>query len=173
LIAAGWTITHDPLVLKVGTNSLPGNSRRDPRRPFPRTDRPIAPETPASSARRLRTRTRSHHPVDTQLDSHRAIIEQVLTEYSKYPYAYGEIERQLVFDRSRDHYLLMSVGWDKRRVHGCLVHIDLINGKCWIQRDGTESGIACDLEAAGIPKDRIVLAFRPPAVRPHTGYAVA
>jgi hypothetical protein len=44
--------------------------------------------------------------------------------------------------------------------------------KCWIQRDGTESGIAHDLEAAGIPKDRIVLAFRPPAVRPHTGYAV-
>jgi hypothetical protein len=111
--------------------------------------------------------------VDTQLDSYRAIIEQVLTEYSKYPYAYGEIERQLVFDRSRDHYLLMSVGWDKRRVHGCLVHIDLIDGKCWIQRDGTESGIAHDLEAAGIPKDRIVLAFRPPAVRPYTGYAVA
>jgi hypothetical protein len=111
--------------------------------------------------------------VDTELDTYRAIIEQVLTEYSKYPYAYGEIERQLVFDRPRDHYLLMSVGWDKRRVHGCLVHIDMINGKCWIQRDGTESGIAHDLEAAGIPKDHIVLAFRPPAVRPHTGYAVA
>src|SRR3954447_10010871 len=98
----------------------------------------------ASSAPRLRTRTRGYHPVDTELDTYRAIIEQVLTEYSKYPYAYGEIERQLVFDRSRDHYLLMSVGWDKQRVHGCLVHIDLIDGKCWIQRDGTESGITCD-----------------------------
>lgn len=111
--------------------------------------------------------------MDTELDSYRAIIEQVLTEYSKYAYAYGEIERQLVFDRSRDHYLLMSVGWDKRRVHGCLVHIDLINGKCWIQRDGTESGIAHDLEAAGIPRDRIVLAFRSPEIRRHSGYAVA
>ena len=111
--------------------------------------------------------------MDKSLDNDRSIIENVLTDYSKYPYAYGQIERQLVFDRTRDHYLLMSVGWDKRRVHGALIHIDLIDGKCWIQRDGTESGIALELEAAGIPKDRIVLAFRSPEIRAHTGYAVA
>jgi hypothetical protein len=111
--------------------------------------------------------------MDKSLDNYRSIIENVLTDYSKYPYAYGQIERQLVFDRMRDHYLLMSVGWDKRRVHGALIHIDLIDGKCWIQRDGTESGIALELEAAGIPKDRIVLAFRSPEIRAHTGYAVA
>ncbi len=78
--------------------------------------------------------------MDTRLESDRAIIERVLTEYSKYPYSYGQIERQLVFDRERDHYLLLSVGWDKSRVHGCVIHIDLIDGKCWIQRDGTETG---------------------------------
>ena len=111
--------------------------------------------------------------MDTSLDSYRSIIEQVLTEYSKYPYAYGQIERQLVFDRTRDHYLLMSVGWDKHRVHGCVIHIDLIDGKFWIQRDGTETGVAFDLEAAGISRDRIVLAFKSLKIRPHTGYAVA
>jgi XisI protein len=111
--------------------------------------------------------------MDTSLDSYRSIIEQVLTDYSKYPYAYGQIERRLVFDRTRDHYLLMSVGWDKQRVHGSLIHIDLIDGKCWIQRDGTETGIAHELEDAGVPKNRIVLAFRPPDIRPQTGYAVA
>ena len=100
--------------------------------------------------------------MDYLLDSYRTIIERVLTEYARYPYAHGEVDRQTVFDRARDHYLLMSVGWDGRRVHGCLIHIDLIDGKCWIQRDGTESGIALELEAAGIPKDHIVLAFRPP-----------
>ena len=56
--------------------------------------------------------------MDTRLDSYRNIIERVLTEYSKYPYSYGDIQRQLAFDRARDHYLLLSVGWDKRRVHG-------------------------------------------------------
>ena len=111
--------------------------------------------------------------MDTKLDAYRTIIERVLTEYSELPYVYGEISRQTVFDRPRDHYLLLSVGWDDRRVHGCLIHVDLIDGKCWIQRDGTEDGIAYELEAAGIPKERIVLAFQPPEVRSVAGYAVA
>jgi hypothetical protein len=111
--------------------------------------------------------------VDTSLDSSRTIIERVLTAYSKYPYAHGQIERQLVFDRARDHRLQMSVGWDKQRVHGSLIHIDLIDGKCRIQRDGTETGIAHDPEAAGIPEDRTVLAFQPPQVRHIAGYSVA
>jgi hypothetical protein len=67
-------------------------------------------------------------PMDKSLDNYRSIVENVLTDYSKYPYAYGQIERQLVFDRTRDHFLLLSVGWDKRRVHGALIHIDLIDG---------------------------------------------
>lgn len=43
----------------------------------------------------------------------------------------------------------------------------------WIQLDGTEDGIAGDLLAAGIPKDRIVLGFKSPDSRQHTGFAVA
>ena len=97
----------------------------------------------------------------------------MLTEYAKYPYSYGKIDRQLVFDREHDHYLLMSVGWDKSRVHGCVIHIDLIDGKYWIRATGPRAGSPIDLEAAGIPKDRIVLAFKPPEIRPITGYAVA
>lgn len=105
-------------------------------------------------------------------ESYRAIIERVITDYSQWKYAYGEIDRMTVFDRNGDHYLLMIVGWDERRVHGCIIHIDLIGDKCWIQRDGTEDGIAYDLEAAGIPKSQIVLAFHAPDVRQYTGYAV-
>jgi XisI protein len=67
----------------------------------------------------------------------------------------------------------VNVGWENgRRIHGTLVHIDIINSKVWIQRDGTEDGIAGDLEQAGILKNQIVLAFRPQEVRQHTGYAV-
>lgn len=110
----------------------------------------------------------------TQLDFYRQTIETVLSEYAAITYSYAPIEAEVVFDRTRDRYLWMDVGWDKdRRVHGCLVHIDLIDGKIWIQRDGTEDGIAADLERAGIPKEDIVLGFRPPELRPYTGYAVA
>ena len=42
-----------------------------------------------------------------------------------------------------------------------------------IDRLLAETGVAFDLEAAGISKDRIVLAFKSPKIRPHTGYAVA
>jgi hypothetical protein len=108
------------------------------------------------------------------LDTYRQIIEDVLTEYTRIPYAYGEIQSEAVFDRTRDRYLLVNVGWeDSRRVHGSLVHIDIINGMVWIQRDGTEHGIAKELVKAGIPRDRIVLGFRPAKVRQYTEYAVA
>jgi len=107
------------------------------------------------------------------LDTYRQTIERILTEYAQIPYAYGDIQSQTVFDHAGGHYLLVNVGWDQRRIHGCLVHVDIIGDKFWIQRDGTEDGIATELEAAGIPKDRIVLAFRSPEIRKHTGYAVA
>lgn len=108
-----------------------------------------------------------------RLESYRQIIESVLEEYAKLSYAYGDVQRQTVFDRVGDHYLLVISGWDDGRVHGCIIHLDIINGKVWIQRDGTEDGIAGELEQAGIPKDRIVLGFKRPEIRKYTEYAVA
>lgn len=107
------------------------------------------------------------------LDEYRQIVETIFTEYARLPYAYEDIRTEAVFDRGHDRYLLVNVGWDNgRRVHGGLVHIDIIDGKLWIQRDGTEHGIAKELVQAGVPKDHIVLGFHPAHVRPHTEYAV-
>ncbi len=108
------------------------------------------------------------------VDTWRQVIETVLREYASVPYAYGDIRTKVVLDRFNDHYLLVNVGWrDDRRIHGSIVHIDIIDGKIWVQRDGTEHGIANDLVEAGIPKDEIVLGFRSPEIRQHTGFAVA
>jgi hypothetical protein len=107
------------------------------------------------------------------LDNYRQIIKEVLVPYTQIPYSYGVMECKTVFDRENDSYLLITIGWhDEKRIHGCLVHIDIIDGKIWIQRDDTEDGITYELEAAGIPKDKIVLGFHPQNVRPYTGYAV-
>ena len=106
-------------------------------------------------------------------ESDRQLVESIIREYGRIPYSYGDIQIQTVFDREQDHYLLMLVGWEGiRREHGCLVHVDLIDGKFWIQRDGTERGIAQELLDAGVTKDRIVLAFRSPAKRQLTDFAV-
>jgi hypothetical protein len=107
------------------------------------------------------------------LNQYRKIIERVLSDYAQVRYAFGDIQTETVFDREHDHYLLVNVGWDQKRVHGCLIHLDLIDGKVWIQRDGTEEGVAAELEVAGIPKEHIVLAFRSPEMRKYSGYALA
>lgn len=108
------------------------------------------------------------------LESYRQIIQKILTEHAQIPYAHEDIQSETVFDRESDRYLLVIIGREGvRRVHGCLIHVDIINGKIWIQRDGTEYGIADEFVKAGVPKDRIVLGFRSPEIRKHTEFAVA
>ena len=108
------------------------------------------------------------------LNNYRKIIEKVLKNYVNIFYANGEIENELIIDPVNDSYIVMSLGWENvRRIHGCIIHIDIIDGLIWIQRDGTEDGIATELEQEGIPKSKIVLGFHEPDVRRHTGYAVA
>jgi hypothetical protein len=110
-----------------------------------------------------------------KLEHYREIIRETLLPLIERQYSDRDVVNEAVFDEKNDRYLIMSVGWEGtiRRIHGCLAHLDIIDGKVWIQRDGTEDGIAYDLEAAGIPKSDIVPAFHSESVRPHTGYAVA
>ncbi len=108
------------------------------------------------------------------LEQDRQIVQKIISEYAEITYANREIERHIVFDRDRDRYLLIIVGWEGvRQVHGCIIHVEIIDGKIWIHRDGTEDGIASELNQAGIPKERIVLGFKSPRMRKHTGFAVA
>ncbi len=107
------------------------------------------------------------------LDHYRQVIENILREHAAIPYSYGDIQRYVVVDREGDHYLLMAVGWERNRVHHPVIHVDIINGKFWVQYDGTEYGVARELADAGVPKDHIVLGFREPEIRPYTEYAVA
>ena len=109
-----------------------------------------------------------------KIANYRQIIRKLLLPLTERQYANGNITNESVFDEKSDRYLIMSVGWEGRvkRVHGCLLHLDIINDKIWIQRDGTEDGIAYELEAEGVPKSDIVPAFHSESVRPHTGYAV-
>ena len=105
-----------------------------------------------------------------RVGQYRSAIEKVLEEQTRVPFAYGEIEFQLVFDRERDHYFVMLIGKDHTgmRVDGPLVHVDLLDGKVWIQRDGTEEGVTSRLIEEGISPDDIVLtwgAFAPMTAR--------
>ena len=108
-----------------------------------------------------------------RLERYREIVARVIEEYARYKPSHGQIETEAIIDRDRDHYEVMHVGWDgQRRVHGSVVHIDIIGGKVWIQYDGTSHPVADELQAAGVPREDIVLGFHPANVRPLTGFGV-
>ncbi|MEL7360222.1 MAG: XisI protein [Cyanobacteria bacterium J06560_6] len=106
--------------------------------------------------------------------NYRQIIEKILREYVDFLAQDDAIQQELVFDHEHDRYLLVETGWqDKRRIYGPFLHVDIKDNKVWIQHDGTEDGIAYELEAAGIPKDKIVLGYRSIERRKLTEYAVS
>lgn len=87
---------------------------------------------------------------------------------------YEEYEDQLVTDDENGHYFLMTVGWrGDERMYGCVAHLDLKAGKIWIQRDGTDWGLAHDLMDRGVPKEDIVLAFQAPYRRQFSEFGKA
>jgi hypothetical protein len=106
------------------------------------------------------------------VEKYRQIIQQLILEKAQRKSYPEEIEKQAVLDTERDHYLLLHTGWrDNRRTHGCSLHIDIKDGKIWIQHDGSEAGIATQLLELGVPKENIVLAFHSPYMREFTEFA--
>jgi XisI protein len=108
-----------------------------------------------------------------RVEQYRQIVSRVIEEYASWRPSHGQISSEAIVDREKDHYEVLHVGWDdERRVHGSVIHLDIIGGKVWIQHDGTDHPVAEELMAAGVPKEDIVLAFHPARVRHLTGFAV-
>ena len=109
-----------------------------------------------------------------QLDRYRDVIHRDLRAFADWA---GKSDRgvryEVVHDPAIDHFELVRHGWDGRRhVHVVNYHLDIIDGKVWVQYDGTDRPIAERLVEAGIPKEDIVLAEQPADVRQYTGYGV-
>lgn len=109
-----------------------------------------------------------------QANNDQELIERVLRECAQF-YAFADRFRTLtVFDRQNGQFLLMDEGWDGfKHIHRVWLHVELRGDKFWIQKDGTEEGIAVDLMNAGVPKERIVLAFQHPGRRKYSDFAVS
>lgn len=99
------------------------------------------------------------------------LVQTVLGRHTENHF-YEGTEKELIFDCQRNRYLVVHVGWeDEKRAYGSVIHVDIKDGKIWIQRDLTEEGIANELVELGVPKSDIVLGFRAPHVRQFTGFA--
>jgi hypothetical protein len=114
-----------------------------------------------------------------RLEIYRSAIEQVLTRHQDPDDT--AVRSEVIIDRAHDHYQLVNVGWQNdglrptgghRRVYGCVLHLDIIDGKIWIQHNGTEFDVAGELVALDVEKQHIVLGFQSPFKRQFTEFAV-
>ena len=109
-----------------------------------------------------------------RIEKYREIVRKTIEEYASHKSSIGDIRSEAVIDTEHDHYEVMNVGWSGwRRVHGSVIHVDIIEGKVWIQQDGTDRPVAEVFLEAGIPREDIVLGFQPAHLRQHTDFAVA
>lgn len=101
------------------------------------------------------------------------IVQNILENHAK-NCSNRQTEVKLLFDRERDRYQVMNIGWQElTRVFGCIIYIEIKEDKIWIERDGTEIGVANELVEAGVPKQDIVLAFKAPYKRKFTDFAAS
>lgn len=91
-------------------------------------------------------------------------IRQLLSRYKSLRTEWSETE--LLFDDEQMRYMAVSVGWMKqKRIHLCLVHIDIQDDVIMIQCNNTEDMIVTELAEMGIPRDKMCLGFVPPELR--------
>lgn len=114
-----------------------------------------------------------------KLLKYRQVLKEVLTEYATNSYSHksqspDEVQIKVLFDEQNDHYQVLDIGWSNgKQIFLVIFHFDLIDGKIWVQRNISDYDIVEDIEAKGVPKSDIVLAFHSPEMRKYTDYAAA
>ena len=107
-----------------------------------------------------------------RIASYREIIKQLIHHHAQLSKQETGIEQELIFDNEHEHYQLLYVGWDgMRRVYSVGLHLDIKDGKIWLQHNAFEADIAAELVARGVPKSDIVLGFFAPYRRKLSEYA--
>ena len=90
------------------------------------------------------------------LAHYRQLIEAYLTAQAAIPFVPDTLHYAPVFDRERDHYLLLVIGRDRQeRVHRCDIHLTIIAGNVWLQELNADVDVLHDLHHAGIPMDAL------------------
>lgn len=108
-----------------------------------------------------------------KLKKYREAVKNIIKDYASFSPSTDEVTTQVLFDEENDHYQLMYVGWQNgQRIYGVVIHLDIINGKVWLQYNGTEEDLAQSLLDQSVEREDIVFGFKPVSARQYTGYAV-
>ncbi len=109
-----------------------------------------------------------------KIKKYQKVILSVLEDYAKVRYSNLDAENKLIADKENHRYQVVTMGWDKgKSVHDCPIHMDIINGKIWVQRNMTDIDLETIFRDNKIPKSDIVLGFLTPKMREYSDYALA
>ncbi len=97
----------------------------------------------------------------SQIDFYKRCIKKLLFECESFKSPWANVE--LLFDDERMSYMAVRVGWLKhKRIHLCLVHIDILGDTMVVQCNNTENLVVTELVEMGIPTEKISCGFIPP-----------
>jgi XisI protein len=115
----------------------------------------------------------SANTAESKSSRYRQLIIQLLMQHSSAP-VNGEVMTMPILDQERDHYQLLDIGWDEvgKRVFQPIIHIDLLDGKIWIQENAMDVDIAKDLVAEGVEPLDIVLGLHSRSLRKFSEYGI-
>ena len=111
-----------------------------------------------------------------KVEQYEQIVIRLLNDYATaWEDPRQPIKTQVVLDRTSKHYQLIRLGWrnSEEYVHNCLFHLDIVEGKIWIQENRTDISMAEELVNEGVDKKDIVLGMLPHALREDSEYASA
>lgn len=102
--------------------------------------------------------------MDQQVAFYKEQVKLLVSKYESLATEQSEVE--LLFDDQRMRYIALRVGWvGQKRIHLCLVHINIHDEQVIIQCNNTEDLLFDELEKMGIPREQICSGFLPPEVR--------
>ncbi len=107
--------------------------------------------------------------MDNNLGLYQTCIKRLLSEYTSLNTE--ETTIKVCCDDDQMSYLVMRVGWSNhyKRIHRCLIHIDIVEEMIVIQANNTEDSIDKDLIEMGIPEEKICIGFIPANFRAYKG----
>lgn len=111
-----------------------------------------------------------------KIKTYQTLITQLLEEYASVkPANLHSQEYQIIADTVRNHFELVSLGWEKNRFfHYAILHFDIKpDGKIWLQINNTDTDVTLFLCEKGVPKTDIVLGSISPHLRIYSGFAIA
>lgn len=96
-----------------------------------------------------------------RITEYRQIVQEFLIDFATISPTY-----QLIFDTTRDRYLVIHDEWcGESRIYGCSMQLDIIENQIWIQQNNTEIYVDRELIQQGVSPQDIILGFRSPSIR--------